>query len=390
MDFSSGKGTHKINWESKNVRYKHFTDCGKYLLLMNPVDYADKEKSLDYIRTHKDPFNGGCTATVKRNSKGEVIVGRNMDVTVSQAPAIISRIVGGKYETLSFYFGGNNADYTYQQLAEMDEDEGVLSLIPYAGTDAMNETGLYIEANMREPDKGYERIFCKGTNPGKPRACILSAATLACINCSTVKEVVEYLSDSYDWYALGFDARSYGFDLELWNLALIVGDAQGNRGLIEFGLNGIYYTPYPNGQGNYYIHPKLAEYSVRGSGYGRFAAALEHLEECETEWDMLRNMENSMMRKVILEPGCLGYSDLQQDVNIRRETPEEELKAQYIEKNKPFIQPAYEYYYNDNEQPLRDNGGIWTTSLNFGVNCAAKHLILRLWEKDSSVFEYQW
>nr|AIF26651.1 hypothetical protein [uncultured bacterium fosmid pJB77G10] len=384
------KGSGKINWESKNIKYKHFVDAGKYVLFMNDVDYVDVEKSLEYIRTHKDPFNGGCTATVKLNSKGEVIVGRNMDVTVSQSPAIISHIVGGKYDTLSFYFGGNNADYTYQQLDEMDNDEGVLSLIPYAGTDAMNETGLYIEANMREPDKGYEKIFCTGTNPGKPRACILSAATLIALNCSTVEEAVAFLRDSYDWYALGFDARSYGFGLELWNLSLIIGDAQGNRGLVEFGMNGIYYTPYPNGQGNYYIHPKLAEYSIRGSGYGRFAAALEHLEECETEWDMLHNMENSMMRQVILEPGCLGYSDLQQDVNIRRETPEEELKELYIKKNEPFIEPAIEYYYKGNEKPLRDNGGIWTTSLNFGVNCATKHLILRFWEKDDTIFEYQW
>ena len=54
------------------------------------------------------------------------------------------------------------------------------------------------------------------------------------------------------------------------------------------------------------------------------------------------------------------------------------------------LQPLAKDYYNGNEGPLRQDGMIWTTSFNFGVNCATKHLILRLWEKDESTLEVQW
>ena len=65
----------------------------------------------------------------------------------------------------------------------------------------------------------------------------------------------------------------------------------------EFVANKVLYTPYANGQGNYYIHPLAAEYARYGTGYGRFAAALKGLPQCETDWDMLHNMENCMWKK---------------------------------------------------------------------------------------------
>ena len=36
-------------------------------------------------------LRGACTAVVKRNSKGEVIIGRNQDMEVSEYPAFITR-----------------------------------------------------------------------------------------------------------------------------------------------------------------------------------------------------------------------------------------------------------------------------------------------------------
>ncbi len=39
------------------------------------------------------------------------------------------------------------------------------------------------------------------------------------------------------------------------------------------------------------------------------------------------------------------------------------------------------------EKPLRDDGAIWTTSMNLGVNCTQKMLKARLWENDDIILE---
>ncbi|MDO4538579.1 MAG: hypothetical protein Q4B54_10495 [Coriobacteriales bacterium] len=39
------------------------------------------------------------------------------------------------------------------------------------------------------------------------------------------------------------------------------------------------------------------------------------------------------------------------------------------------------------EQPLRDDANIWTTSMNFGVNCTQKRMKIRLWENDETMLE---
>lgn len=53
-------------------------------------------------------------------------------------------------------------------------------------------------------------------------------------------------------------------------------------------------------------------------------------------------------------------------------------------------QAAAREFYAGNEGPLRDDGTIWTTGFNFGVNCAEKRLVLRLWESDGVIVDYRW
>jgi len=84
----------------------------------------------------------------------------------------------------------------------------------------------------------------------------------------------------------------------------------------------------------------------------------------------------------------MGYSDHQSNLNKRRETPAEVLQKEFEEFTAPH-QPALKAYYDGDDKPLRDSGSVWTTSFNFGVNCAEKHLFLRLWERDNVIVEYQ-
>jgi hypothetical protein len=42
------------------------------------------------------------------------------------------------------------------------------------------------------------------------------------------------------------------------------------------------------------------------------------------------------------------------------------------------------------EKPLRDDGQIWTTSLNIGTNCAKKEMKIRFWEDDNMIYHFKW
>lgn len=377
-------------WGDKSgwVKYEHFTDLGKYALLMNDFNAEDVEKVLCSEAYRKmDFFKPACTATVKRNSKGEVIFGRNMDVTISKMPAFITPIKGGKYETLAFTYKATNCPYEYDRagLEKLDEDTEQISTLVFSSTDAMNEAGLYIETNMREMDSQYS-FYSDGTTPGKTRANLLSLPALVAINCGTVKEALDFIQDSYDWCTPGFFLSG---EECVWNTGFLIGDASGNYGLIEIARNKVYYTPYSYGQGNFYVHPELAEYAVEGTGFGRLATALKGLEACETEKQMMDNMQKCMWINELLEPGCMGYSDYNTNVNYRRETPVEEMQAGFEEVLKDHKLPAEEYR-KGNEELLRSLGNVWSTAFNFGVNCKTRHLMLRLWERDDAILEVQW
>ncbi len=45
----------------------------------------------------------------------------------------------------------------------------------------------------------------------------------------------------------------------------------------------------------------------------------------------------------------------------------------------------YGYGVEKDEKPLRDDAGIWTTSLNVGANCARKEIKIRFWESDEVI-----
>jgi len=388
-DFSEGKTGWKINWENKNKKYNNFTDLGNYVVLLNDCkhDEAAFAKINKVVQERNDANGMRCTATVKKNSKGEVVFGRNMDVEISQCPAFVVKVKGAKHTAMAFTYLGSNSKYKYDELEKLDKDSVYLKYLPYVATDAFNETGFFVEVNQREIDKKF--LFGEeGSNPkAKERASVISLAALLALNCSTVDEAVEYLKNSYNWYPVNYVKKGGGS--EPWGLACLMGDAKGNYGLVEFGKNGVYYTPYQYGQGNYYIHPELAEYTISGSGYGRLAAAQKGLPKCETERDMMDNMKNCMWKREILDPGCMGYSDYKANINDRRAKTQEELKEGFTKFLAP-LKPAIEAYYAGNEKALRDDSTVWTTGFNFGVNCATKHLLLRLWEKDSVIYEYQW
>lgn len=67
----------------------------------------------------------------------------------------------------------------------------------------------------------------------------------------------------------------------------------------------------------------------------------------------------------------------------------EAVQKAVVEKNEPNID-AMKEYCNGNENPLRDNGHVWTSSISLGINCTDKSFVLKMWEKDNVKINFKW
>lgn len=283
-------------WETTNKKYKNFTDLGNYVIDLDPHENFDFDKAVKYSNERFDINNKvGCSALGTLTDSGDVIIGRNLDLTVSQFPCFISHLKYSKYETINFTYDELLASQPkYEDLLEAGEvDPDYYNTLPLLATDSMNSEGLYLEYNMR----AYEdQFFCSGTNPkAKLRICSICLPFLVASNCATVEEALKYMNEELDIYTMVNKMGISG-----WNLCFMIGDATGEYGLIEIAKNEIRYLPEQHGQGNYYIYPEFNSISRGQSGYGRLQYGLTHIKEVQNDQDMANLMEKIMWKNEIL------------------------------------------------------------------------------------------
>ncbi len=310
-------GTGQKGWTvPETVEHGNFKDLGNYVIeLPDFTDASVEQRALAALnKKHAQgelPRSGGCTAIARWNSKGEVVIGRNLDMDISQKPAYVSKTTYGKYKTFgTTYLPDLYLDYSKMQSVDMiDEDE--LAYIPFASADCLNEKGLYVEMNLRERE---DKLLCYGLHTvygethrdfdGKPwselRAPLIAAPRLVTQNCATVQEAVEFLKNSYDWYSGATSSPSYS----LGNMAYLVADATGEYGLIEIAQDEVHYIPYQSAQANSYIDPKWASLQPYGPGQGRLRMA-DEIGMVETPEAAMEAMKSVMWAKEIL---LLDYS----------------------------------------------------------------------------------
>lgn len=476
------KGTATVNWDYEPVVHKNFTDLGDYVIDLGTISQEDYEKGLAILNSKIDTVSApACTGIVKRNSKGEVIMGRNMDLEVSNYAAYIAHFVGGKYQAIGFNYN-NKGMYTYAQLQQMEEmPDGFREMQAAASLDVFNEAGLYMQTNMRTGD-GHASL---GTNPGGKRVSMGTLGAIVAQNCGTVAEALEFIRTELDVFSAG--ATDDGAARSGWDGGIMIGDATGEYGIIEFADNQMYYTPYANGHANAYIHPTLYKYNEYCCGFGRLAFAQQAMVGAETADDMMEAIHKADWA-VIVRDIAYSYKDekgiphfVDKDgnpsIDYRSELPElfavddeghyvagsgkwvytmsqlvasgrlfigEEPATQNTDgasgsdsqttvigvqnsilqigletvgrytkncnvawltddKNFDEVKQAYmdffenqnafelsERFYAGDEQGMRDSGEIFSTGMNFGVNCNEKYLKVRFQEHASCVYEYQW
>lgn len=284
-------------WKTVGRKYRNFTDLGNYVIDCDRHLNFDFEKAREFTARRYD-FRRfmSCTALAVKTCRGDVLIGRNLDLTISQLPCYVTHLKYGKYETLNFTYDELGRDTPrYRDLLLSGEIRAdYYNALPMLAADSMNSEGLYLEYNMRE----YEpQLVCTGTNPAaKLRVCSVSLPFLVASHCASVEEALRYMRQTLDIYTLADETAASG-----WNLCFIIGDARGHYGLVEIANNEIKYLPYQHGQGNYYIYPEFNVTSRNQSGYGRLQFGLERIDRVQSEEDMAALMERLMWRNEILD-----------------------------------------------------------------------------------------
>ena len=289
-------------WDVVNKHYQNFTDLGNYVIDVDTHTHFDFDRALEYSNKRYDKWSklpgGGCSALGTQAKNGDVLIGRNLDLTVSQLPCYITHVEpvdGFRYKTINFTYDEMFLEGdTYEKLLSKGKiDEEYYNALPLLASDSFNEKGLYIEYNMRDYE---EYMICSGTNPDSPnRICTISLPYIVAANCATVEEALDYIRNYIDVFTMLDESVASG-----WNLCFMIGDATGEYGLIEIARNEIMYLPYQHGQGNYYITPKWNVLSKGQSGYGRLQFGIERIDQVQTEEDMAEMMEKIMWRNEIL------------------------------------------------------------------------------------------
>ncbi len=309
-------GSGRKNWDCETIEHAGFKDLGNYVIEL--PDYTDPDAlkrgiaAFNAMADHGEMLSFGCTAMAKRNSKGEVVMGRNMDLDISQSPAYVYRSTFGKYKNFCVAYAPNFYK-NYAEIQQLDAlDQNVQDMLLAIGCDCLNEKGLYIEMNLRERN---DKLACFGLHSaqgektrddGTPwrelRACSVSIPQLVSQNCATVAEAVEYLKNSYDWYTV---ATPPGVNLGVnnSNMCFMIGDATGEYGLVEIAQDDVSYIPYQYGQANFYITPEWNAMDTFAVGHGRLAMVSQVIKSVETMEDAMTAMEKIMWRNETLWVG---------------------------------------------------------------------------------------
>ncbi len=300
-------------WDYEIVEHKNFRDLGNYVIeLPDFTDPSALEKSLAALNEAGESATlakFGCTCMAKRNDKGEVIFGRNMDLDISQKCAYVFKTTFGKYKNFCVvYSPGFYLDYAEVQKKDEIEQE-VLDKMACIASDALNEKGLYIQVDLREEtDKTLcyglhssrgETTRADGTPWSKLRACTVAVTQLVSQNCATVKEAIEFLNNSYDWYTFT-PAPGVNLGVGRNNMAFMIGDATGEYGLIEIAQDEVCYMPYQFGHANFYVNPKWNALDPVGAGVGRLAKVPEVIGAPQTLEEMMDAMKPIMWRNETL------------------------------------------------------------------------------------------
>lgn len=291
----------------KRVKVSRLAD---YVFEVNPYTsldekYADNYYLSTYDKWEKPLPGGGCSAISKKVSDGTMLVGRNMDLNISNKAAYIIRTKKNPdekrpYDTIGLAYTFRDISPNYEEALSKGITEQFYKLLPFMCDDVMNDQGLHIEINMRNAEywpTGEDKFACSGTNEDSDKKVYMFELTrYIAENCSSVSKVLDYVK-TLDVYS----------QEHYWNYCFLISDRTGASGLLEFASNKVYWMPDEHCQTNFYINEETAKNQSIKSGLGRYQALIEGIDYVDNASSMFNLMDKISYYNIYKATECYLY-----------------------------------------------------------------------------------
>lgn len=373
--------------------YDKLTELDKYLFEVEEYKELDYELADEFYARNNDNWGGGCTAASKMVD-GHRVVGRNMDLNISNKCAYIIRTDAGKYKTLGLAY--TNRDYSpdYDEIIKDGINEEFYKILPFMCDDVLNDAGLHVEINMRHGEywpNGDDKFACEGTNPeSDKRVYMFELPRYIGENCSTVEEAKEYIS------TLNVYSKNH-----YWNYCFIISDSKGNSSLLEFSSNEVHwldedkiesydwlkvYNTKAIAQANFYLNENAWLIQDIKSGEGRFITIQNGIDDVNNKKDMY-----DLMKKVQYSNFYLDYDECKDNYfDPRSENIGEVSWAQYDLVMHPEFEDIARSLINEANKGIKDMprkekqdiNAYWESIFTEVVDVNDKELFVRIYEND--------
>ena len=364
----------------------YFYEVGTYTSL----DYGFAN---DYFAKNNDNWGGGCSA-ISADINGIRLVGRNMDLNISNKCAYVVRTdISGKYETfgLAYSFRGVSPDYEVVKKDGLgDTFEKVL---PFMCDDVVNSEGLHIEINMRHGEKdenGNDISSVEHTNENaSDRIYVFSLGQYIALNCKDLDAAKEYLENDVDVYT----------QKDYWSYAFVITDAEGNSALLEFG-NGKYYWVGKDENGvvaqtNFYVNEECNAKADIMTGLGRYDTLMNGIKDVGNAKDLYE-----LMKKISYSWYYTDYDDCKKNhFDPRSEIIGEKndlgfhltydlvMKAENEGKVSVMLNQLGKYVNSLSREEQRAQNTYWESTFTEVVNPAERTIQVRLFEDESMLYK---
>ena len=350
--------------------FDHVYDIGTFTSL-------DYEYANEYFAKENDNWGGGCSAIAKTLDNGQTIVGRNMDLNISNKAAYIFRTdVKDCYKTINLVYTFRDISPDYDEIQTKGLSEEFTKVLPFMADDVLNEKGLYIEVNMRNGEfwpTGESKFSCKGTNPNSDtRVYMFEIARYVGEHCATVDEAVEYVKTLNVYSKDGY-----------WNYCFLIADASGHYGVLEFVNDYVIWNDYQPAQTNFYVN-KLANYAEElKCGKGRYDVLMNGIDKVQTEEDMFELMD-SVTYYQVYDPYNCNFDPRSENVGVMPfATYDMIMQDEYKEIIYEAINVVGKEVLSLTRQQQQDKNEYWESSFTEVINCNEKTLFVRFFEDDS-------
>lgn len=373
------------------------TELEKYVFEVSEYTELDYDFADNYYKEANDNWQVGCSA-ISKMVDGHRLVGRNMDLNISNKCAYIIRTNAGKYKTIGLAYTFRKISPDYEEVKTKGISDEFYKLLPFSCDDVLNDAGLHVEINMRHGEywpNGDCKFPCSGTNPdAERRVYLFELPRYIGENCATVEEAKEYVK------TLNIYSQN-----DYWNYCFLISDAKGNSSLLEFSLDEILwldeakipeydwlsvYDMKAIGQTNFFLS-KLSWYAQDiKSGEGRFITLQKGIEDVKSRSDMY-----DLMKKVQYSNFYLDYDECKNNCfDPRSENIGEFSWGTYDVLMDPEMEDLSRQYLNEYTASIRalsreekqNENKYWESTFTEVVDTNSKEIFVRMFENEDSLY----